>query len=144
MGRFGLGRNFDDDVQEKEEKAEIPEGRMVLRNGDTMEGEIVGIEGEEITLKTPLSNVKFPVSRLKNIILKKAEMETPKRNRGDVRATLSDGTELVFRLDGVEDGKILGFSQNFGEAEFLKDAFERIEFNIYDRKIEKMRLEKEW
>ena len=142
--RFNGGMNFGDNGQEKEEKPEIPEGRMVLRNGDTMEGEIVGIEGEEITLKTPLSNVKFPVSRLKNIILKEADMETPKRNRGDVRATLSDGTVLVFRLDGVKDGKVLGFSQNFGEAEFLKEAFERVEFNIYDKKMEKMRLEKEW
>ncbi|MDP4625588.1 MAG: hypothetical protein NWT08_10685 [Akkermansiaceae bacterium] len=142
--RFGGGIDFGDEEEVEEKKDVVPEGRMVLRNGDTIEGEVTGIEGEEITLKTPLSEVKFPVSRLKNIILKEADMETPKRNRGDVRATLSDGTRLVFRLDGVEDGKILGFSQNFGDAEFLKGAFKRIEFNIYDRNMEKMRLDKEW
>lgn len=145
-GNLRGGIDFGDgDVggEEQDEEA-MPEGRMVLRNGDTIEGEVSGIEGEEITLTTPLSEVKFPVSRLRNIILKKADMETPKRNKGDVRATLSDGTNLVFRLDGVVDGKILGFSQNFGEAEFLKGAFKSIEFNIYDRKMEKMRLEKEW
>lgn len=146
-GQF-LGRNFRGGIDfgdgDEEEEEPIPEGRMVLRNGDTVEGEISAIEGEEITLITPLSEVKFPVSRLRNIILKKADMETPKRNKGDVRATLADGTRLVFRLDGVVDGNILGFSQNFGEAEFLKGAFKRIEFNIYDRKMEKMRLEKEW
>lgn len=145
LGRnFRGGIDFGDVDKEEKEKESVPEGRMVLRNGDTVEGEVSGIEGEEITLKTPLSEVKFPVSRLRNIILKKADMETPKRNKGDVRATLADGTRLVFRLDGVVDGNILGFSQNFGEAEFLKGAFKRIEFNIYDRKMEKMRVEKEW
>lgn len=140
-GDIGFG-DGDNDGKDQEEK--VAEGRMVLRNGDTVEGEVSGIEGEEITLKTPLSEVKFPVSRLRNIILQEADMETPKRYKGDVRATLADGTRLVFRLDGVVDGKIIGSSQNFGEAEFLKGAFKRIEFNIYDRKMEKMRMEKEW
>ncbi|MEP2777681.1 MAG: hypothetical protein ABJQ29_09225 [Luteolibacter sp.] len=145
MGRnFRGGIDFGDEEEGGEEKVAAPEGRMVLRNGDTIEGEVKGIEGEEITLTTPLSEVKFPVSRLKNIVLKAADMETPKRNKGDVRATLTDGTRIVFRLDGVEDGKILGYSQNFGDAVFLKTAFKRIEFNIYDRNMEKMRVEKEW
>lgn len=144
-----LGRNFRGGSDfggndGKEKLSGIPDGRMILKNGDTLEGEVAGIEGEEITLKTPLSEVKIPVSRLRNIILQEADMETPKRNRGDVRATLSDGTRLVFRLDGVEGGMISGFSQNFGDARFLKDAFKRIEFNIYDRDMEKMRLEREW
>lgn len=145
MGRnFRGGVDFGEEEGELDAKGAAPDGRMVLRNGDTIEGQALGIDGEEITLKTPLGETKFPVARLKNILLKEADMETPKRNLGDVRATLADGTRLVFRLDGVEGEKILGFSQNFGEAEFRKDAFKSIEFNIYDRKMEKMRLEKDW
>jgi len=81
---------------------------------------------------------------LKNLLLKSADMETPKRNKGDVRATLADGSRMVFRLDGVEDKFLVGFSQNFGTARFAKDAFERIEFNIYNREFEGRRFRDDW
>ena len=131
--RFRGGFDFDEDREEVRKEEEVPEGRMVLRNGDTMEGEITGVDDDQVTVKTEFSEVTFPISRLKNLILKKADMETPKRNKGDVRATLSDGSEIVFRLDGVEKDKLLGFSQNFGSATFARDAFKKIEFNIYPK-----------
>lgn len=125
-------------------KEEIPEGRMLLRNGDSIEGEVLGIEGEEITLKTPFSEVKFPVSRLKNIALSSDGMETPKLYNGDVRATLADGSLIVFRLDGVEEDVLVGFSQNFGSAKFRRDAFKRIEFNLYPKGGEPVRQRGDW
>lgn len=125
-------------------KDEIPDGRMMLRNGDTIEGEVLGIEGEEITLKTPFSEVKFPVSRLKNIALAGDAMETPKIYNGDVRATLADGSRIVFRLDGVEEDVLVGFSQNFGNAKFRRDAFKRIEFNLYPKNGDPIRKHKDW
>jgi|694.fasta_scaffold67525_1 hypothetical protein len=112
-------------------RREIPEGSMLLRNGDTIEGEVLGIVNEEITLKTPFAEVKFPVARLKNIFLSSDSMEEAKLYKTDVRATLSDGSRIVFRLDGVEENSLIGFSQNFGTARFRKDAFKRIEFNLY-------------
>jgi hypothetical protein len=71
-------------------------------------------------------------------------METPKREKNDVRATLADGSRLVFRFDGVDGDKLVGFSQHFGEARFSKDAFRRIEFNIYNKAMEAMRLRDDW
>ncbi len=112
---------------------ELPEGRMLLANGDTLEGEVLGIEGEMIKIKTPFTEVTFPVHRINNIALKKANLETPKLYQGDVRAVLADGSIFVFRLEDVKDGKIIGFSQNFGRADFLQSAFKRIEFNIYPK-----------
>lgn len=136
------------EVDPEEENAEKEEdkndGRMVLVNGDSIQGEVMGIEGEIITVKTPLSEVKFPVHRLKNIVLKPAELETVKRYKGDVRATLSDGSKLVFRLDEVRDGKLIGFSQNYGPAEFSEEAFRRIEFNIHITALNEMRRAEEW
>jgi hypothetical protein len=125
-------------------KEEIPEGRMMLRNGDMIEGEVLGIEGEEITLKTPFSEVKFPVGRLKNIALSKDAKETPKIYKGDVRGTLADGSLLVFRLEGVEDDALIGFSQNFGTARFRRDSFKRIEFNIHSPQVESIRQRGDW
>lgn len=148
QGRFqGGGFNLEgfggSDTQEAA-KEEIPEGRMMLRNGDTIEGEVLGIEGEEITLKTPFSEVKFPVSRLKNIALSSEAMETPKLYAGDVRATLADGSRIVFRLDDVKDDALIGFSQNFGSARFRRDSFKKIEFNIYESELEAIRFRGDW
>jgi len=144
-GGFGRDWDLEDGSSVPGEKDdEIPEGRMILRNGDTIKGEVSGIKDEQITLKTEFSEVTFPVARLKNLILKSAEMETPKRNQGDVRATLADGSRLVFRFDGVEDKFLIGFSQNFGTARFAKDAFKRIEFNIYNRDFDERRIRDDW
>ncbi len=112
---------------------ELPEGRMFLANGDSLEGEVLGIDKEMIKIKTPFTEVTFPVHRINNIALKKADLETAKLYQGDVRAVLSDGSIFVFRLDDVKDGKLIGYSQNFGRAEFLQTAFKRIEFNIYPK-----------
>jgi len=139
--RGGFG--FEDDFEKKDEE-EVLEGRMVLSNGDTIEGEVMGIEGDMIKVKTPLSEVTFPIYRLKNIVLKPADMETPILLKGDVRATFADGSRMVFRLDKVRDKKLVGFSQNFGQAEFSKDAFRRIEFNIHDSKMKDMRRSEDW
>lgn len=132
--RFGIMQlNRGMQMQTPPEPTELPEGRMMLSNGDTLEGEVLGIEGEMIKIKTPFAEVVFPVHRINNIALKKAELETPKLYNGDVRAVLADGSKFVFRLDDVKDGKLIGFSQNFGRAEFFQSAFKRIEFNIYPK-----------
>ncbi len=112
---------------------ELPEGRMLLANGDSLEGEVLGIDKEMIKIKTPFAEVTFPVERINNIALKKADLETARLYQGDVRAVLADGSIFVFRLDDVKDGKLIGYSQNFGRAEFLQTAFKRIEFNIYPK-----------
>jgi hypothetical protein len=140
-GGFELG-GFGEEEKPAEEV--VPEGRMQLRNGDTIEGEVMGIEGEEITLKTPFAEVKFPVARLKNLSLSTESMEEAKLENGDVRATLADGSRLVFRLDGVDENAIIGFSQNFGTARFRKDAFKRIEFNLYPKNGEVIRQGEDW
>lgn len=132
--RFGIMHmNRGNQMQSQTESKELPEGRMLLANGDTLEGEVLGIENEMIKIKTPFTEIVFPVHRINNIALKSAKLETPKLYNGDVRAVLADGSKLVFRLDDVKDGKLIGFSQNFGRAEFVQSAFKRIEFNIYPK-----------
>lgn len=144
QGRFQGGFEWEGGESPEAPKEEIPEGRMMLRNGDMIEGEVLGIEGEEITLKTPFSEVRFPVARLKNISLSADAKETPEIYNGDVRATLADGSRIVFRLDGVEEDALIGFSQNFGTARFRRDAFKRIEFNLYPKNGEPIRHRVDW
>lgn len=138
QGFRGLRLNDFEDAEEPAAES-IPDGRMLLSNGDTVEGEVLEIKDEMIRMKTPFTEVSFPIYRLKNIALNKDNMETPKLYKGDVKATLADGSKLVFRLDNVKDGHLMGYSQNFGQAKFVENAFERIEFNIHERKMEEIR-----
>jgi hypothetical protein len=112
---------------------ELPDGRMMLANGDTLEGEVISIDNEMIKVKTPFTQVVFPVHRIKNLALKKSDYSEAIKRKGDVRGHLADGSILVFELKNVIDGKIIGLSQNFGNAEFDQSAFKRIEFNIYPK-----------
>ena len=117
-------------VEVKPKPAEA--GRMKLRNGDSIGGEVTSIVDGVITIKTPFADVKLPVARVRNIILKPASLEEPIRRNGDVRAWFGDGSSIVFRLDTLTKDAITGHSQTFGSATFKTTAFNRIEFNIYD------------
>jgi hypothetical protein len=122
----------------------LKQGRMELRNGDNLAGEVVSIAGEMITVKTPFREVKLPIHALRSISLKAGNLERCKRENGDVRGWLADGSSVVFRLDDVKEGSLKGFSQNFGTVEFKLSAFSRIEFNIYDPKLEEVRVANGW
>jgi len=115
-------------------------GRMELRNGDTIEGELLSIQDGTVRLKTPFREVKLPVSALRSVALKQVDLERCKRENGDVRAWFPDGSSVVFRLDGVGEGTLSGSSQNFSPSQFKLAAFSRIEFNIYEPEFEDVRL----
>ena len=120
------------------------DGRMMLRNGDSIAGEVLSIREGMLQLKTPFAEVTIPVDRLRNIQLKPTEPEVAKRNKGDVRGWLPDGSSFVFRLDAADQDSLTGFSQNFGTARFLKNAFQRIEFNIHDFDLQELRASSSW
>ena len=120
------------------------DGRMLLRNGDSVAGEVVSISEGMITLKTTFDEIKLPVSRFRSIALKPASLEEPKRMIGDVRGWFMDGTSLVFRLEAFGKNRITGFSQNFGTVDFDLKAFSRLEFNIYSTRLDALRRQDEW
>jgi hypothetical protein len=143
MMRFGLPG-----VSEKPEPRPVIEKddkeRMELANGDTLTGEVTSIQDGNISIKTPLGDVKLPVSRLRTLALKPVEAERTIRRNGDVRAWFPDGSSIVFRLDDCGDGTVTGSSQNFGSATFNLAAFNRIEFNIYSPQYAELRGDGEW
>lgn len=139
--RFGRG----EPEEKKPDPDEKPkEGRMELRNGDSITGEVTGIADGRILVKTPFRDVRLPLEALRSVNLKPAELERCKRENGDVRAWLPDGSSLVFRLEEVGEGTLSGSSQNFGTATFRTSAFSRIEFNIYEPDLEEARLSNRW
>ncbi len=141
------GRDAQDAESKPETKEPCKDGRMELANGDSVAGEVTSIKDGSIEIKSPLGDVKLPITRLRNITLKPSPtgLETGKLLNGDIRAWLPDGSSLVFRLDAVAgDGTLTGYSQNFGTATFKLGAFNRLEFNIHDPELEDKRTTDEW
>lgn len=122
--------------------------RIRLRNNDHIEGEMLGIEGGKVKLKTKFGDMELPVSRLRSLPLRgKKEKEDytlglyekPKRYNGDVRAWFADGTRVTFQLESAGEGRLKGYAQAFGQVDFDAKAFSRIEFNLYDPELDELR-----
>ena len=134
--QMGL-RGFQQPVEEPEAKEPEEEG-ILLRNGDRIIGDAVGIEDGKVRLKTSFKEFSLPVSRLRTFALRTTEEANdpelcwkPIRRAGDIRAWFPHGGAFTFELIGIEDGKVTGRSQTFGDATFDLNAFSRLEFNIY-------------
>jgi hypothetical protein len=138
-GRLQLDNGNQEEPKPEPKPKPAGDGRMKLRNGDSIGGEVLSIADGVITIKTPFAVVKLPVARVRNIILKPAALEEPIRRNGDVRAWFGDGSVIVFCLDALTKDTITGHSQTFGTATFKLAAFNRIEFNIYDPQITDLR-----
>ena len=117
---------------------------MQLANGDFVSGELVAVDDGIVTIKSSLGEVKLPVDRLRTLALKALNSERAIRRNGDIRIFIKGGSRLVMRLEAVEQGRLIGSSQNFGQASIGIDAIERIEFNIYDQWLEVIRSGDEW
>lgn len=138
----GLEEEEEEDPDAKPKEPEAPPAnRMLLRNGDSIAGEVLSIHDGVMRVKTPFSELDLPVSRLKNLTLKAAAYEEAKLMNGDVRAWLPEGGHVTFRLDGEEGGTLTGFSQNFGSAKFRLETFKRLEFNLYNTGFDALRAE---
>jgi len=147
MGMMGMGgwrggplgkREADAKKEDSKTKDSTP-GRMKLRNGDSIAGEVTAIADGVMHVKTPFAEVKLPVARVRNIMLKPAGLERPIRRNGDIRAWFPDGSSLVFHLDSLGKDTLTGSSQTFGTAEFKLAAFNRIDFNVHDPEVTDLR-----
>ena len=140
----------DDEAPQPKEEPEPDPARIRLRNNDQVAGEMLGIEGGKVKLKTRFGEVLLPVSRLRTFTLHTKEnrknpelYQIPKRYLGDVRAWFPDGSRVTFRLTAAGDGAFKGAAQPFGEANFNASAFNRIEFNLYDPELDAVRENRE-
>ncbi|MGB6221788.1 hypothetical protein [Haloferula sp.] len=127
----------DEEPDENEASPESPSG-IILRNGDMIEGNTVGIDNGVVSMKTELGEFELPVSRLRSFALRTAEEAAnpeltwkPILRKGDIRAHFTEGDHITFQLVGFGEETLRGKSQTFGEAEFDVSAFSRLEFNLY-------------
>lgn len=126
------------------EKTGSNSNRMMLANGDIINGEALAIQDGNILLHTELGEFKVPVERFSELALAGLGSEESKKYNGDIRATFPDGSSLVFRLERIHGNTIEGFSQNFGTASFDIQSISRIDFNLYEPDFEELRKANDW
>jgi len=137
--------NEEEGVKEPKDRQDNGRPKMILRNGDVLVGDVVSIDHDIMMVKTDFGDVALPVSRAESFSLSNAGSEEPILKNGDIRAWFPGGGRVTFRLDAFADGMLRGFSQTFGDVSFKIDAFNRIEFNLYNPEFEGMRDERpEW
>lgn len=99
-----------------------PSHILVANNGDLKRGKLLAINGETIQFESKLRKLTFPVNRMAQVV----NVSKPEEKENEsaaiamapdstVRATLADGTTLVFEILESRDGKLRGRSSIFGE-----------------------------
>lgn len=138
----------DEELPFTETAPAIDPSRIRLRNDDQIAGNVEGVEGGRVRIRAPFGEIKIPVARLRTFAIhsdddrKNPEIyQFPIRRLGDVRAWFPDGGRITFRLLAADAENLTGDSQTFGNAVFSQKAFSRIEFNLYDPDLEKLRKE---
>ncbi len=147
-GEANSPNEFGDDLQGQ---------KITLANGDIVIGEIKLIEDDFVQAATEFGDVRIPLNRMTSIDLADVELdadgapvkdedgnvisikEEPRMWGEDIRAWFHEGGSITIRMATIEDGKLKGSSQVFGEAEFDLNAFSRLEFNIWRRQLDPAR-----
>lgn len=138
-----------DDEKKPEKIAPQPEkmeGQAIrLANGDLLVGTVEGIEKGLAKIATSFGPVKVPVRFMRSVNLV-TEKDEVRMEKNDVRAWFHDGGYITLKLKSLQDDRIKGYSQAWGDAEFDLNAFSRIEFNIWRRELDTARFgnESEW
>lgn len=130
-----------DGASDQNTESQTGDRSIRLRNGDVIIGKIKKIIGTTVTLSSKYGELKVPVQRLRSIDLSTLE-DAEKEDRmesGDVRAWFHEGGYVTIQMQSFDGKKIKGYSQVYGDAEFDANAFEKIEFNIWNEKINTIR-----
>lgn len=105
---------------------------LVFINGDQVTGKLIKISDNTAVFKTEYAELKVPLKRIKQIKTAVGNQRKARRNNGDVRFSFINGDKLTLKLTKLENGKIMGDSENFGKVVLSLNAFKSVEMNIYD------------
>lgn len=114
------------EVKENENKDVI-----IFVNGDQVTGKLQSIEQNVTVFKTEYAELKIPLQRIKQLQTAAEKQHRARRNAGDVRFSFVNGDQLTLDLAKIDNGKIVGKSENFGKVSLNQNAFKAIVLNIY-------------
>ena len=120
-----------------------PSHILVARTGDLKRGKLLGINGQTIQFESKLRKLTVAVDRVACVV----EVSKPDEDldegpdepaavaadpAGRVRATLADGSVLVFEALESRDGKLSGRSSIYGEMAIPVNGIRRLQFGHHD------------
>ncbi|MCZ6772316.1 MAG: YdjY domain-containing protein [Proteobacteria bacterium] len=99
-----------------------PSHLLVAKTGDLKRGSLLGISGQMIQFESKLRKQTIPVERMARVVnVSKPEDELDQQTEritdltDRVRATLSDGSIMIFTAIESKDGKLVGHSAIYGK-----------------------------
>lgn len=137
-----LPLQVDDEEETKKVGPQLEEleGQEIrLANGDVVIGSVDTIDEGLARLSTSFGDVGVPIKRMRSVALSD-DVDEVRMEAGDVRAWFHEGGYITIKLKSLDDKKIKGYSQVWGDAEFDLNAFSRIEFNIWKPELEASRM----
>jgi len=121
--------------------AELEGEKFDLVNGDRLVGKLGEVSNQILQAKTIYGNVKVPISSIRSIDVAGPKHDEPQPILlpGEIRAWFQRGGYIHMQLKAMNQKKISGYSQVFGEADFDLSAFSRIEFNVWHPELNSAR-----
>lgn len=120
--------------QKNETAVAKDEDTVMLLNGDSLSGQILGVAAAQVKMKTSYAALDIPVERVSELALAPNTAARARRRNGDVRAHFADGGTVTLTLARLEGGRLTGTSENWGEIQLPMSAFLTLEMNIYQEK----------
>lgn len=113
-------------------KRDNPDTHVVVSHtGDLLRGNLIEADADSITFMSASNEMKVPVERVSHIvdILKREPIGRTASKTGTVQVSLADGTTLVFKATGFEDGKLHGRSPVYGEVALPAQNIQHLRYN---------------
>ncbi len=101
-------------------------------NRDKVSGTMSTITGDTAKFHTPYATMDIPIERIGAIYFGAGASERARRYAGDVELFFPNRQRLTIKVRKLEDGRLEGFSENFGDLTLNLHAFVGMRFNLYD------------
>ena len=116
-----------------------PSHVLVAKTGDLMRGSLLDISGQRIQFESKLRKMNIPVNRVAmvvNVSMPEEDLDKPRDSHitnDNVRATLTDGSTLVFEALESNNGKLLGHSPFYGEMAIPITSIQHLTFGEFEK-----------
>ena len=109
-----------------------------LNNGDNVSGTLASIDDKHLSIETEFTPITIPLSRIESFDLKQASQQ-PLMKAGDASIWLNNGSQITLKVATINEQKVTGYGQAYGELEIDPSTINRIDFNIYDKSLDNTR-----
>ena len=105
---------------------------IAFMNDDIVSGQLKSITDDKVIFKTEYAEMNIPLERVKEILTATTSRHRARRRAEDMKCYFRNGNVITVELKSIKSGTVEGNSDNFGAVNMKLNAFDRLQFNIYD------------